>query len=88
MATSVRMDPATERLLDRLANARGSTKSEVIRDALRLAARTERSPRKSPRPYDAVRGIIGSVRGGPSDISERTGQLFRSLLLDRESKRS
>lgn len=86
MATSVRMDTATERLLERLAHARGSTKSEVIRDAVRQAAKAGRGSRKSPRPYDAVREIIGSIRGGPSDLSERTGRSFRRLLLERESR--
>lgn len=88
MATSVRMDAATERLLDRLAQERGSSKSEVIRDALRSEARRGRGARKTPRPYDAVRGIIGSIHGGPGDLSERTGRLFRNLLLQRAKKRS
>lgn len=88
MATSVRMDSETERLLDRLARERGSTKSEVIREAVRLAARRGRGAPKSARPYQAFRGIIGSVRGGPVDLSERTGQGFRRHLLDRESKPS
>lgn len=88
MATSVRMDAATETLLDRLVHDRGSTKSEVIRDALRAAARKGKGSRKTPRPYDAVREIIGSVRGGPADLSERTGQSFRRMLLEREKNRS
>ncbi|MGE5278983.1 MAG: ribbon-helix-helix protein, CopG family [Acidobacteriota bacterium] len=88
MATSVRMDVETERLLDRLARERGLTKSQVIRDAIRLAARKPpRSARRS-RPYDAFRGVIGSVRGGPPDPSEGTGKRFRRLLIEREAKRS
>ncbi|MGH9367463.1 MAG: type II toxin-antitoxin system VapB family antitoxin [Thermoanaerobaculia bacterium] len=90
MTTSVRMDPETERLLESLARERGSTKSEVVREALRLAARKQRRPRRSERPYDAFRGIVGSVRGGPPDLSERTGQRFRQLLVGSvpRSKRS
>jgi len=84
MTTSVRMDPETERLLERLARERGSTKSQVVRDALQLAARKARHPRRADLPYHALRGLIGSVRGGPPDLSERTGQRFRQLLLDRE----
>ena len=88
MATSVRMDIETERLLDRLARERGLSKSQVIRDAVRSAARTNRRPRRASRPYDAFRGIIGSVRGGPVNLSERTGSTFGRLLSERKAKRS
>jgi hypothetical protein len=82
------MDAETERLLENLARERGSTKSEIVREAVRLAAR--RRPRSGidERPYDVFRGIIGSVRGGPPDLSEQTGERFRKLLLDRRRKRS
>jgi len=88
MTTSVRMDAETERLLEDLARERGSTKSEIVREAVRLAARSRRRPRRAERPYDAFRGVIGSVRGGPPGLSERTGERFRQLLLDRRRKRS
>ena len=88
MTISVRMDSETERLLDDLARRRGSSKSEVIRQAVKLAAEKERRPRHAERPYEAFRGVIGSVRGGPPDLSERTGERFRQLLLDRGRKRS
>lgn len=88
MTTSVRMDAETERLLEDLARERGSTKSEIVREAVRLAARRRPRARVAERPYDAFRGVIGSVRGGPPDLSERTGARFRQLLLDRKRKRS
>lgn len=88
MTTSVRMDAETERLLEDLARERGSTKSEIVREAVKLAARGRRRPRLPERPYDAFRGVIGSVRGGPPDLSERTGTRFRQHLLDRKRKRS
>ena len=88
MTTSVRMDAETERLLDRLARERGSTKSEAIREAVRLAAREQRPSRRASRPYDAFRGIIGAVRGGPRDLSERTGEGFRRVLGERSTRRS
>ncbi len=82
------MDSETERLLDTLARERGSTKSEVVREAVRLAAKQRRRPRRAKRPYDAFRGILGSVRGGPPDLSERTGEEFRRLLLHPRRKRA
>ena len=88
MATSVRMDLETERLLDQLARENGVSKSQVIRDAVRVAAGKARSARRGPRPYDAIREIIGSVKGGPSDLSEATGVRFRHLLAGRRAKRS
>jgi hypothetical protein len=88
MTTTVRMDPETERLLEDLAREQGSTKSEIVREAVRLAARRRSRSRRVVRPYDAFRGVIGCVRGGPPDLSERTGERFRRLLLDRRRKRS
>ena len=82
------MDAETERLLEDLARERGSTKSEIIREAVRSAARRQRRPRLAERPYDAFRTVIGSVRGGPPALSERTGERFRKLLLNRTRKRS
>jgi len=86
MTTSVRMDSETERLLDNLARERGSTKSELVREAIRLVVQRERRRRRAPRPYDAFRGVIGLVRGGPTNLSERTGDRFRRLLLDSKRK--
>jgi len=82
------MDLETERLLDQLARENGVSKSQVIRDAVRLAARKARTTGRAPRPYDAFRRIIGSVKGGPPDLSERTGTGFGRLLANREAKRS
>jgi hypothetical protein len=45
----------------------------------------ERAP--APRPYEALRDVIGLVKGGPTDLSERTGEKFRALLLTRRTAR-
>jgi hypothetical protein len=82
------MDAETERLLEELAREQGATKSEIVRAAVRLAARRRPRSRTAKPPHDAFRGVIGSVRGGPPDLSERTGERFRKLLLDRRRKRS
>ena len=87
MATSVRMDIETERLLDRLAREEGVSKSEVIRKAIRLAAGKAR-PTRGVRPYDAFREVLGSVKGGRSDLSESTGRTFARLLGERKATRS
>ncbi|HEY6323447.1 MAG TPA: CopG family transcriptional regulator [Thermoanaerobaculia bacterium] len=72
MPTSVRLDPETERALEQLARSRSVSKSEVVRQAIELLAARERQA-----PFDRVADLIGSVRGGPPDLSEQTGKRFR-----------
>ncbi len=81
MPISVRLDRETENLVDRLARRTGQTKSEVIRQALRALARAEAKARISP--YEAIAHLVGCARGGPKDLSERTGEKLRELLLAR-----
>lgn len=83
MPLTVRLDPKTERLIQRLARKRGRSKSEVIRDAIDILAKHAQEQEQTERPYEAVRDLIGSVRGGPSDLSEQTGDRFRRMLQDR-----
>lgn len=83
MPLTVRIDPKTERLIQRLARKRGRSKSEVIRDAIDILAKHAQEQEKTESPFEAVRDLVGSVRGGPSDLSERTGDRFRKMLQDR-----
>jgi Arc/MetJ-type ribon-helix-helix transcriptional regulator len=78
--TSVRLDPETERALEQLARSRSVSKSEVVRQGIALLASLERQA-----PFDRVADLIGSVRGGPPDLSEQTGKRFRQLLADRKT---
>lgn len=87
MALSVRLDPGTERLVEKLARQRGQTKSEVIRDALGRLAEQEKGADGRKRPYDLVAHLIGCVRGGPRDLSVRTGEKFARLLANRRKRR-
>lgn len=87
MALSVRLDPGTERLVERLARKRKQTKSELIRDALAALAEQEKGTDGKKRPYDLIAHLIGCVRGGPPDLSVRTGEKFARLLKERRKKR-
>ena len=87
MALSVRLDPGTERLVERLARKRRQTKSEVIRDALGVLAEQDKPGDGKKRPYDLVAHLIGCVRGGPPDLSLRTGEKFARLLAERRPRR-
>ncbi|MBM4264153.1 MAG: ribbon-helix-helix protein, CopG family [Deltaproteobacteria bacterium] len=87
MALSVRLDDKTESLIGRLARKRRQTKSEVIRDAVGVLAKQEERGSERTRPYDRVAHLIGCVKGGPRDLSVRSGDKFRELLLDRRRSR-
>jgi hypothetical protein len=87
MPLSVRMDARTESLLGRLARKRRQTKSEVIRDAIGVLAKQEEKGTEKKRPYDLVAHLIGCVKGGPRDLSVRTGEKFRQMLVERRRNR-
>lgn len=78
MPTSVRLDPEIKVLIQRLAKQSGLTKSQIIREA--LLAFAERRQSKSPRPYDAIKHLVGSANSGGLALSENTGDKFRKLL--------
>ena len=84
---SIRLDDETESLLRRLARSRGQTRSALMRDAVAVLAERE-SAGVDPlrRPYEAMSHLIGCVRGGPSDLSTRTGERFRRLLDARQTR--
>lgn len=88
MPLTVRVDAKTQRLLQRLARKRGGTKSDVIRDAIGMLARQVEAEADTDRPYDKVRDLLGTVQGGPADLSVRTGEAFRQMLSARRSKTS
>jgi len=87
MPLSVRLDAKTESLIGRLARKRHQTKSEVIRDAIGAFAKQEENEAGKKRPYDLVAHLIGCVKGGPRNLSVRTGEKFRQMLVERSRKR-
>ena len=80
---SVRVSDKTRGEVGRLARASGRTESAVVREAIQDYV--ERTP--PPRPYEALQDVIGMVEGGPRDLSEKTGEKFRALLLTRRAER-
>jgi len=80
---SVRVSERTRREVARLARASRRTESAVVREA--IEDYVERTP--ALRPYEAFRDVIGMVEGGPTNLSERTGEKFRALLLARRAAR-
>ncbi len=86
MPTSVRLDAKTESLVNRLARKRRQSKSEVIRAALLALADADERTKPRQTFYDSIAHLIGRVKGGPPDLSERTGEKFRALLLARKRR--
>jgi hypothetical protein len=88
MPTSVRLDSKTERLVKRLSRLRGVTKSDVLREAITVLSRQEESSRKTGRPYDAMKHLIGIADSGGQRLSENTGEKFYQMLVkDRARER-
>lgn len=86
-ALTLRLDEATEEALRRLVDASGSTRSGVVRAAiLRLAEETRVRPGETP--FGKVAHILGSVRGIPKDLSERTGERFSALASEKRRRRT
>ena len=82
--TTVRLDVKTETALRRLTSCRGQTKSEVIRDAIaRLAGEEGEQVTAAQR----LQSFIGLVDSGGQQLSERTGQKLRELLVERQRAR-
>jgi hypothetical protein len=79
---SVRVSERTGREVARVARASGRTESAVMREA--IEGYIAGSP--ALRPYEALQDVIGMVEGGPTDLSERTGEKFRAMLLGRRAR--
>ena len=78
----MRVDQRTETLLKRLARQKGRTKSDVIREAIGAPARHAEESEKVRRPWETADDLIGCVKGGPPDLSIKTGLGFRRVLLN------
>jgi len=86
MTVTVRLDKKTEELLDRLSRSEGLSRSEVIRRSIRLLAEQNMKAGETS-PYEAIKHLIGSVRGGPRNLSERTGDRFYEIVSEKARSR-
>jgi hypothetical protein len=74
---SLRLDARRRRAIARMAKARHTTPSEVIRSA--VDALIDRVG-ESVTPYEGWSSVIGIFKDGPSDLSESTGRKFTAKL--------
>ena len=82
---SVRLDRASGLALERLARKTGRTRSEIIRQAVVRLSEENLAREVAPTPYEALADFIGCARGGPADLSTRTGKKFRKVLAERQA---
>jgi hypothetical protein len=59
----------------------------VIREAIRQLASRDLWVEKTPRPYEAVKRLIGSVDSGGLHLSKGTGRPLAALLAQRARAR-
>ncbi|HMH52263.1 MAG TPA: ribbon-helix-helix protein, CopG family [Candidatus Acidoferrum sp.] len=83
MPTTVRLDPQTLSLMNRLAKRTGRTKSDLIRDAIRHLGAVEGTGNA----YDVMEHRLGCWDSGGARLSERTGRTFTAVLLARQGKK-
>jgi Arc/MetJ-type ribon-helix-helix transcriptional regulator len=81
---TLRIDEKTRERIARIARRKQVSNSEVIRQAIEAWADRE-EPLSSP--FEAIRDLIGVVRGGDPKRSEKTGRGFAQLLKKRRSGR-
>ena len=86
MPTSVRLDPETEALLNRLAHTQRRTKSDILREALHRMAQDEQANETKQGPFAVVADLIGIAQGGPDDIARHHKQAFRDLLASKQRR--
>ncbi len=86
MPITVRLDPKTEGLLRRLIRKTGRTKSQIIRDAIERFAKEEDAGGGGEGPFAAFAPYIGIAKGGPPDLSERTGEKVAKMLRERHGR--
>ena len=79
MPTSVRLDPETEMLLQRLARRSGRSKSEILREALHRMAEEPPEAAASNGPYSLISDLVGIV-GGPTTLARDHKKIYRDAL--------
>ena len=83
MTITVRMDRKTEKLLNRLTKTKGSNKSEVIREAIRLLADNETN--KDIPIYDRIKDLVGTIDTGGRNLSQESHKKVSALIKKRNA---
>jgi hypothetical protein len=79
MALSVRLDEETESALETTARLLGKSKSEVVKNSVKLYCEKMLEER-SISPYDLIRDLIPSEGSNKGDLSLRGEEILRERL--------
>jgi predicted DNA-binding protein len=89
MAFSLRLDPETEKMIRRYADATGRTKGAVVREALELFIAAEVQQAKFTRTtLDRLKPYVGSISSGGAQLSTDTHEKYRDALIRKTRVRS
>jgi predicted DNA-binding protein len=78
MPFSIRLDPETQALIERMAKSRGRTRSWVVREAVARYAATKDDTRTL---YERMKPFVGTVRSDRNTpLSEETGKGFADIV--------
>jgi replication initiation and membrane attachment protein DnaB len=86
MTLSVRLDEETRKLLTRLARSHRISQSEMVRRAIRSIAEQDPATEEM-NVYERIKHLVGSVRGLPPFLSERTGDKFHEIVVEKHRRR-
>lgn len=75
--TQIYLEPELASSLDRLAEQRGMSRAEIIRQAARTFVRDEEGH------YGSILELAGLGHGGPGDVSERHDDYLVEIKLDK-----
>lgn len=80
MPTSVRLDRATEALLDRLARERDASRSQIVREAIAAYGAEFIESGTEPTLYERLQDSVGKFPTGGLNLSVDSGEKFAALL--------
>lgn len=80
---TLRLDPEIRRRVTRIARQRRTTTSSILREAISTWVEREDSAGSV---YEAIKDLIGNVRGDDPTLSTDTGRKFTELLRARNKQ--
>ncbi len=80
MPLTVRLDPATRRLLEALARRGSTSRSNIVREALSRYGAQAQIDESAGRPFEAWSDVIGVVKLGVRDPGRTTGDQFADTI--------
>ena len=80
MALTVRLSPATERVLDELVRRRRQTRSDVVREAIEHYTTSSATSSPDDSAFPSWADVIGVVDSGTRPSRKTTGERFTELV--------